>query len=256
MTKSILITGAASGIGLAVAKRFKSAGWQLGLLDLDVDALQEACQTLGSDVWSRALNVCDDKAVEKALADFARSHNGQLHVLLNSAGVLTMGRFVDVAMHQHKRTVDINVSGLMNMCYYAFPYLKNTKGACVINMSSASAIYGIPELASYSASKFAVRGFTEGLSIEWQDEGIRVCDVMPPFVDTPMVNKQVYRAPALSKLGVKLSPEDIADQVWESANAKCQKTHYPISNFLKANMLMLKVLPDSLARLSIKLISR
>jgi len=101
-----------------------------------------------------------------------------------------------------------------------------------------------------------VRGFTEGLSIEWQDEGIRVCDVMPPFVDTPMVNKQEYRARALSKLGVKLSPEDIADQVWESANAKCQKTHYPISNFLKANMLMLKVLPDSVARLSIKLISR
>ncbi|MCP6059511.1 SDR family NAD(P)-dependent oxidoreductase, partial [Klebsiella pneumoniae] len=91
---------------------------------------------------------------------------------------------------EHARILAINVQGVVQMTHAAFPYLKATPGAQVINMGSASGVYGTPHMASYSASKFAVRGFTEALELEWRRHGIRVGDLMPPFVRTPMVSRQ------------------------------------------------------------------
>ena len=251
MTKSVLITGAASGIGLAAAKRFHAEGWLVGLLDVDEEALRRCSEELGG-AWFHAFDVRDAEEAAIAVTAFAESNQGKLDLLLNSAGVLTMGSFTDVDWAAHQRTIDINVNGVMNMCYQAFPYLKSTKAARVINMSSASAIYGIPKLASYSASKFAIRGFTEALNIEWKEYDVRVCDTMPLFVNTPMVNEQEYKTPALSRMGVNLTADDIAQNIWESANAKTLKTHYPTSNLLKVSMRFISLLPDSLARMSVK----
>ena len=248
MNKNILITGAASGIGQATAKLFHQRGWRVGLIDMNADSLQTLADELGQErTWQQALDVRDTQASEQALQDFVTA--GPLNVLFNCAGILAMGSFEDIELERHHAIVDININGLINFSYLALPHLKRANHAVVINMSSASAVYGVPYLASYSASKFAVRGLTEALNLEWQQHGIRVCDIMPPFVDTPMLQEQKNTAPSLKRLGVKLSAEDIAKTVWLSAQyPSFTRAHYPITLFLKTSRLLSKLSPDVISR--------
>ena len=92
-------------------------------------------------------------------------------------------------------------------------------------------VYGVPDMASYSASKFAVRGLTEALDLEWRRHGIRVGDLMPPFVRTPMVSSQAFEPPALRHLGVNLQAEQIAAAVWQQSQGAA--VHRPISGLFK-----------------------
>jgi len=176
---NMLISGAASGIGAATARLFHARGWRVGLLDVDEGALAALAAELGG-AWYAPLDVVDAAAVQAAVAEFCAQGGGQLRLLFNAAGILRTGAFVDIELEQHTRLVQINVLGVLNLCHAAFAYLKATPGAQVINMGSASALYGVPQLASYSASKFAVRGLTEALELEWREYGIRVGDLMPP----------------------------------------------------------------------------
>jgi short-subunit dehydrogenase len=103
------------------------------------------------------------------------------------------------------------------------PLLERARGT-IITMSSASAIYGQPELAVYSASKFAVRALTEALDIELRPRGVRIADVMPGYVDTPMVSSQKHRPRSLQKLGIKLTPDAVAAVVWDAVHGSA--LHY------------------------------
>ena len=222
---NMLISGAASGIGAATARLFHARGWRVGLLDVDEGALAALAAELGG-AWYAPLDVVDAAAVQAAVAEFCAQGGGQLRLLFNAAGILRTGAFVDIELEQHTRLVQINVLGVLNLCHAAFAYLKATPGAQVINMGSASALYGVPQLASYSASKFAVRGLTEALELEWREYGIRVGDLMPPFVDTPMVRSQAQRPAVMLRLGVRLEAEQIAAAAWKQAHASA--VHRPV----------------------------
>lgn len=222
---NMLISGAASGIGAATARLFHARGWRVGLLDVDEGALAALAAELGG-AWHAPLDVVDAAAVQAAVAEFCTQDGGQLRLLFNGAGILRTGAFVDIELEQHTRLVQINVLGVLNLCHAAFAYLKATPGAQVINMGSASALYGVPQLASYSASKFAVRGLTEALELEWREHGIRVGDLMPPFVDTPMVRSQAQRPAVMQRLGVRLEAEQIAEAAWKQAHASA--VHRPV----------------------------
>lgn len=222
---NMLIGGAASGIGAATAWLFHARGWRVGLLDVDEGALAALAAELGG-AWHAPLDVVDAAAVQAAVTEFCTQGGGQLRLLFNGAGILRTGAFVDIELEQHTRLVQINVLGVLNLCHAAFAYLKATPGAQVINMGSASALYGVPQLASYSASKFAVRGLTEALELEWREHGIRVGDLMPPFVDTPMVRSQAQRPAVMQRLGVRLEAEQIAAAAWKQAHASA--VHRPV----------------------------
>jgi NAD(P)-dependent dehydrogenase (short-subunit alcohol dehydrogenase family) len=213
---NILISGAASGIGAATARLFHQHGWKVGLLDCNAQALAALAAELGH-AWQRPLDVCDAEAVAAALADFTASSNGQLRLLFNCAGILRTGAFEEISLAEHAQIIQINVIGLLQLTHAAFPYLRATADAQVINMGSASGLYGVPRFASYSASKFAVRGLTEALDLEWQHHGIRVGDLMPPFVRTPMLDGQSGAAGIVQRLGVHLEAADIARAVWQQA---------------------------------------
>ncbi|CAD5109592.1 SDR family oxidoreductase [Zestomonas carbonaria] len=223
---NILITGAASGIGAETARLFHSRGWAVGLLDVDRDALAGLAGELDG-AWYVAVDVTDAEAVRQALAGFCARHDGRLRLLFNCAGVLRFGHFEEIGLDEHARILDINVRGLLQTTHAAFAYLKATPGAQVINMGSASGLYGTPHMASYSASKFAVRGLTEALDLEWRRHGIRVGDLMPPFVRTPMVDNQRFEPPTLRRLGVRLKAGDIAEAVWRQARGPA--VHRPVS---------------------------
>jgi NAD(P)-dependent dehydrogenase (short-subunit alcohol dehydrogenase family) len=250
---NILISGAASGIGAASARLFHQRGWRVGLLDINATALAELAAELGG-VWHQALDVSDVDTVAAALADFTDSEKGRLRLLFNCAGILRVGRFEEISLAEHVRIMQVNVIGLLQMTHAAFPYLRAMPGAQVINMGSASGVYGVPQFASYSASKFAVRGLTEALEIEWQRYDIRVGDVMPPFVRTPMVSSQTVTSPIIDRLGVDLDAADVAEAVWLQAHDA--RVHRPVGHQFTWLYRLGQIMPNTLVRKLMQLVSR
>lgn len=215
--RAIFITGAASGIGRATAERFARQGWFVGVFDIDEPGAHAVAAALGDgNACAGRLDVSKSSDWQAALAEFW-SHSGQrLDVLLNNAGILVSGRFDAIPLARHAAMLNVNILGMITGCHSAFDYLKLTPGAQVINMASATAIYGQPELATYSATKFAVRGFTEALDLEWSPLGVSVSDIWPTFVKTAMAD-EYGRIPSAKSLGIRLRPADVATAVWHSA---------------------------------------
>lgn len=255
MTRTAFITGAASGIGLATAKALYQQGWTLGLADLNDEALRQQTASWPRErVYCYPLDVSNAEQFRQTVADFAGRHNEQLQLLFNCAGILSIGRFEAIENQRHQQIMAINVMGVINGCQAAFPYLRRTADALVINMSSASATYGIPRLASYSASKFAVSGLTEALQLEWEEYGIRVCDVMPPFVSTPMLNDQQQGAPVLKKLGVHLNADDVAQVIVQQTRAP--RTHRTVSLQFGLMYRLGQITPRFITRAIVRLLNR
>lgn len=247
---AIFVTGAASGIGRASAELFAQRGWFVGLFDVDADGAAEVAATLGEgNAVAGALDVSDANAWQRALAEFWMHSGQRLDLLFNNAGILVSGSFETVPLAKHEAMLAVNVLGMINGCHSAFRYLQSTPGARVINMASATAIYGQPELVTYSATKFAVRGFTEGLDLEWSRFGIRVSDIWPSFVNTHMSVNFAQLASARS-LGIRLAAADVAAVVWACAAAKprIHKTHWTVG--LQAGILAFatRVAPPALSR--------
>lgn len=222
MDKSLFVTGAASGIGKATAALFAQRGWRVGCYDIDVEGARQAAEAIGPAAAYGRIDVRSEESWQTAVAHFT-SQATQLDVLFNCAGVLRMGRFEDVGAADCREQLDVNVLGVVLGTQICLPLLERAHGM-VINMSSASAVYGQPEMAVYSASKFAVRALTEALDLELASKNIRVTDIMPGYVDTPMIRSQRYRAASLDKLGIKLTADEVAELVWTAAHGK--KLHY------------------------------
>lgn len=209
--RTVLVTGAAAGIGRAIAQRFAADGCLVGAYDVDEAGLASLAAELGESVVTGHLDVRDAAGWATVLADLTDRTGGRLEILVNNAGILQSGRFVEIALAAQQRTVEVNLTGVLNGCHTAYPYLKVTPGAYVVNLCSASAIYGQPELATYSATKFAVRGLTEALDLEWARDDIAVRAVWPMFVNTAMVVGM--DTAATRSLGIRLTAEDVAEEV-------------------------------------------
>lgn len=228
MQKTVFISGAAQGIGAAIAQLFYQHDYLVGLFDLNLEQAQNLATQLGPRARAGQLDVSDYTSWQHALKEFGQ-WAGELNILINNAGILYSGPFEDSSIEQHQRCIQTNVMGVLNGCHAALPYLRQAKFARVINLSSASAIYGQADLASYSSSKFAVRGLTEALDTEWKKYSIRVLDVMPLFVKTHMI--EAMNAASLDKMGRHLTAKDVAKQVYKLAQRPDHPwsvTHHPI----------------------------
>jgi NAD(P)-dependent dehydrogenase (short-subunit alcohol dehydrogenase family) len=205
--KSIMITGAASGMGREGARLFHANGWRVGAIDRDNEGLESLVRELNSDrIWTRIVDVTDKSAFESALADFcADNPDVGLDMMWNNAGIGQSGWLEDVPYDAAMRVVDINFKAVLTGAYLSLPYLKRSPGSLMFSTSSSSATYGMPQLAVYSATKHAVKGLTEALSIEWQRHGVRVSDVLPGLIDTAILTT----TPNHSEGGATLKSEDI-----------------------------------------------
>jgi len=240
MSKAIFITGAASGIGRAASLLFARRGWFVGLYDVNREGLESLRRELGDGRSTHdVLDVTDLDAFKRAVEAFGAASGGKMDALFQSAGVLEMGFFADVPPQRAMRMIDINVKGVVNGVYAALPMLEKTPGSAMVTMCSASAVYGTPELAVYSATKFFVRGLTEALDIELRKRGVRVVDLMPLYVDTPMVNDASHKARSMSTLGVKLKAEDVAERVLAAVEAPVRGAPHVIP---QANVRLLRAL--------------
>lgn len=234
--RRVLITGAATGIGRAIATAMLAAGARVGLYDIDEAQLTQTASRLAhqygpAQFCTGLLDVRQASDWERALAQFDQQMGG-LDLLINNAGIAYSGPLTTHALSDYERMIQINVMGVLNGCYLALPYLKRSPCPRVINLCSASAFLGQPALAVYSASKFAVRGLSEALDAEWADDGIRVMDLMPIFVRSAMTDDM--QAPSLSRLGRHLMPEDIAQMALKVATATSPlaPTHWPVGKYM------------------------
>jgi NAD(P)-dependent dehydrogenase (short-subunit alcohol dehydrogenase family) len=238
--KAIFITGAASGMGRETAKLFASKGWFVGASDVNVAGLQTLQQELGSEnCFIRKLDVTAKPDFEAALAEFGAKSGGRLDLLFNNAGIGESGWFEDVPYEAAMRVVQINFVGALNGAYAALPWLKKTANSLLFTTSSSSATYGMPRIAVYAATKHAVKGLTEALSVEWARHGVRVADVLPGLIDTAILRSTPNRsgdAPKPSedefyarvpKTGMfRLMPADsVAKCVWHAYH-EGRKLHY------------------------------
>ena len=240
--KSIFITGAASGIGRASALYFARQGWFLGLADINEAALEDLYREIGNDQGCVLVtDVTRPESVRSAVETFGAHTRGRMNVLFNCAGILRMGRHQTIPIETQTRTVAVNLNGVLHGIHASLPLLRQTPGAAVINMSSASAVYGGPELAVYSATKCAVKGLTEALDIEFEPLGIRVCDIMVPYVATPMIVDAAIKATSVDRLGVRVRPEKVAATVWRAAHG--HKLHWKIGATIRVLMFGMWALP-------------
>ena len=149
---------------------------------------------------------------------FCAASSGRLDALFNSAGILDMRRFDQSPLDRLHSIIDVNFKGVVNLIHAALPYLKATGASHVITMGSASGIYGAPDLAVYSATKFAVRGLTEALNIELEADGIWVSDILVSYVSSPMVVSAIHTAKSVEILGVHVTPEMVAQTVLQAVD--------------------------------------
>jgi len=190
--RSIFVTGAASGIGRATARLFAERGWWVGAHDVDRARLDELIEAIGGRAgYARPLDVTDKADYERAVAEFGEHTGGTMDLLFNNAGIGEGGFFEDVPYAATRRVIDVNFIGVVNGILSALPLLAATPGSLCFSTSSSAATYGTPRLAIYAATKFAVKGLTEALSIEFERLGVRVADVLPGIIDTPILDTQM-----------------------------------------------------------------
>jgi NAD(P)-dependent dehydrogenase (short-subunit alcohol dehydrogenase family) len=217
--KTIFITGAAHGIGLATAKHFAAQGWFVGLYDINSEGLD---QLLSAGEFPNACgqycDVTQRGSIEEALKHFADHTAGRLDVVVNNAGVLSSGKFEEIDPSAHDLIVDVNIRGLTHVAQAAFPLLKQTSGSTLVNLCSVSSVHGLPLLAVYSASKFYVNGLTEALHIEWAPHDIRVTSVKPPVVNTAMGHQ--LEPQLTEKMAMDMEPDHVAEAIEMAVEGK------------------------------------
>jgi NAD(P)-dependent dehydrogenase (short-subunit alcohol dehydrogenase family) len=193
-----VVTGAASGIGRALAVELARQGAQLALADLNSAGLEETRRLLGSaPARTYTVDVSDAAAVE----NFARQVGqdfGRASILVNNAGVALYGTFAEVSLEDIEWLMGINFWGVIHGCKFFLPQLEREAGAHIVNISSVFGLIGPPGQSAYCSSKFAVRGFSECLREELRAAGVRVTCVHPAGIATSIAN--TARAGALAQV--------------------------------------------------------
>lgn len=180
----VVITGAGSGIGRALAKQFAGYGSQLALADLNEAGLKETLGMLGgANARSYIVDVADAAAVE-AFARDVRQDFGRASVLINNAGVGLFGTFEELTVAEFDWLFRINFWGVVHGCKFFLPLLRQEKEARIVNMSSVFGLIAPPGQTAYGASKYAVRGFSESLREELRDTSIGLTCVHPAGIST------------------------------------------------------------------------
>jgi 2-hydroxycyclohexanecarboxyl-CoA dehydrogenase len=224
VVRNAVVTGGASGIGLAIAERLIKDGCQVAALDLNLPALRGGrgglggSSPLGCTVFGQVADVTDRDQVDAALAA-VRERLGPVTILVNAAGVDGFKRFADLTFEAWQRVIDVNLNGVFHCIQAVLPDMLETGWGRIVNISSSSTHSGQPFMAHYVAAKSAVNGLTKSLALELGPSGITVNAVPPGFVDTPMLR----RAEARGRLGGRIEdhiertpvrrvgrPEDIA----------------------------------------------
>jgi short-subunit dehydrogenase len=202
-----VVTGAAKGIGAALAMRLASRGCHLALADRDLEALAgvaAAARKTGVAVSEHTADVADPAAAE-SLREAVLAEHRRASVLINNAGVALLGRFDEVGLADMEWLFAINFWGTVRMCKAFLPVLRQQPAARIVNLSSIFGIVAPAGQTAYAASKFAVRGFSEALMHELEDTGIGVSVVHPGYVRTGIARN--------ARVAAAMDPQEAAERI-------------------------------------------
>src|SRR5262249_54655912 len=188
MSRVAVVTGAASGMGLAIAERLAQESHRVALLDLDGDAAERAADDLrvsGTHALAAKVDVTDRGAVDEAL-DRVRTELGPIEIVVTSAGLDEFVPFIEITTGQWDRMLAVNLPGPFHCTQRAVPDMPAGGWGRVVMISSSSAQSGAPRMAHYVASKGGVVGLTKALAVELGPHGITVNTIPPGAIDTPM----------------------------------------------------------------------
>ena len=190
-----LISGAASGLGAAIAQRLAAEGARIAVADIDASGAGRLAATLGHGAFALALDVTREQDWERAMQAVAQ-RCGRLDVLVNNAGITTMGSIEELSLEGLRHELDVDVCGVFLGCKHGIGLMK-AGGGSIVNMSSAAGLRADPDLVGYNAAKAAVTLLTKSVALHCarQKYGIRCNSVHPGAIHTPIIDKVLAQVP-------------------------------------------------------------
>lgn len=201
--RTIVVTGAGSGLGVGIAQALLEAGAKVVVADMKLEPVEHTASRLDADgmnAFPVACDVADEAAVQRMIAAAVRRF-GRIDGLVNNAGVITMGGALDESRQNIEKQFAVNVAGLYHCCQvFARQTIDQKSAGAIVNVASNAGKVGFPNMAAYNATKAAVINLTRTLAAEWAPHRINVNAVCPGSVDTPMLKSvAVFLSPTLGK---------------------------------------------------------
>ncbi|MDH6247742.1 SDR family NAD(P)-dependent oxidoreductase [Mycobacterium sp. OTB74] len=190
-----IVTGGASGIGLAIAQRLSAEGAAVAIFDLDADAATAGAEKIaaqGNRAIGMQVDVTDRAAIDAAVETTA-GELGSPTILVNNAGLDGFEKFLSITADSWRKILAVNLTGTFDCCQAVVPHMLDAGWGRIVNISSSSAQTGNPLMVHYSAAKAGVVGFTKALAQELGPRGITVNTIPPGFIDTPMLRRSEDR---------------------------------------------------------------
>ncbi|MBW4523702.1 MAG: SDR family oxidoreductase [Phormidium tanganyikae FI6-MK23] len=256
MTKTVLITGASTGIGRSTALLFAKKGWTV----IATMRSPEKADWITKNIHPLQLDVTDLESIQTAIAQ-SFSKFGTIDVLVNNAGYALMGAFENCSPEQIRKQFDTNVFGLMEVTRAVLPHFRERRSGVIINIASIGGKMAFPIYSLYHATKWAVEGFSDGLQYELEPFNIRVKLIEPGPIKTdfydrsPDIAKSDITAydefvdrilPKMSRAGEQgAPPEDVAATIYKAAIDSSSRLRYPSDRLARIFLTLRKVLPDS-----------
>jgi 2-keto-3-deoxy-L-fuconate dehydrogenase len=187
--KTAIVTGGASGIGLAISKLFAQQGAVVHILELNFEQAENEIKDIrlsGGKAFAHRINIAEQDAVKKLIAEIAQ--NGSLDILVNNAGIAHIGNADNTAEADFDRIVAVNIKGTYNCLHACIPFMKEQGKGVILNLASVASIVGIPDRFAYSMSKGAVAAMTLSVAKDYIKSGIRCNCISPARVHTPFVD--------------------------------------------------------------------
>jgi NAD(P)-dependent dehydrogenase (short-subunit alcohol dehydrogenase family) len=214
---SAIVTGGASGIGLAIAEKFCQSGIFTIVIGRDEKKLESAQKMLGSNGKTIQFDLTELKGIPELVKNIHRQY-GHIDILVNNAGINLKKEFTEVTDEDFQTILHTNVNAVFALSREVVKVMEQQKSGSIINISSMAAMYGIPKVIAYTASKSAIEGMTTAMAVELSPKGIRVNAIAPGFIATDMSAKALNNDEERKKkvlgrtpMGYLGKPEDVAD---------------------------------------------
>lgn len=220
-TQSVaIVTGGASGLGLAITKKFVRNGIKTIMIGRNEENLINLSNELGDLCHYRVFDLSNLSGIPELIKAIADQY-GHIDILVNNAGINSKKSFVDVSDEDFNKVIQTNLNAVFSVSREVTKYMLEVKRGCIINISSMAAQYGIPYVIGYTAAKTGIEGMTKAMAVELSPDGVRVNCVAPGFIKTNMSSKALDNDPVRKQkvmsrtpMGRLGEPEDVAEAVY------------------------------------------